>query len=615
MRTETAGGGPPLSSGATEVAIRVELGSVFKTLIDPSSTPSRALAQQLASGVKAYLREVGIPGTAAIEIAPCATGRLLRVLLNGRYYEPSDVLFVLAWDRIAPLPSKLPRRHGFAEWLIMEAAEDEVVRDRVAALGSFVAEVAEQVLRRQAKDLFGEAQAADLLTRAPLLLDREYGEALASLEPARLVSILRPVLDAGVSLTDQGRILKTIVDALAQSKDDISEVLISDFSTKLIRVRVGPEYLRKLLPVSGELQPGWSGRPELPVRDPRISQEIKTLFGQMRDQIFFELGIRIPEVIFETDQQLGGSAFQIAVNDRFSSPQTGLKPGERLVNAPRRELPEAVAKEAREATAPPIDGNAAIVLEKHKEALAQVRLTTWGPLDYVLLSIAREAKRNAWRLMNTAVVETELALLDESHVDLALAALREITPGRLARVLRELLREQVCIRDFVTILERLLTFGWVTADTLSTIVYDDRLAIHPKLAPQRETSEADLAQYVRFGLKRAMILKRTQGLNTLSVLLLHPEIESRLLDHVAASRGVADAVPLNAEEMDRIRVAIRSQADLMGPWGSAIVTSVNVRRFVGELIADELPDVPVFSYEEVEIGPDFSVQQIAQISL
>ena len=619
MRTETAGVAPPVASGSPVVAIRVELGSVLATLAEPGRGAFGRLAKQIERGVDAHLRGIGIPGSAAVEVAPCPTDRLLRILLNRLYYEPSDELFVLAWDRLAPLPTRFPTGYGFARWLTGKLTRDDAFRGSLPKLESIVAAVSSELVRRHARELVGEAQAVNLLARAPFLLGAECGEALGLLKPSRLVSILRPVLDVGISLANQGKVLETIAGALTHSRpeEEISETLIADFSTKFIRVRLGPEYLSALIPVPGQLEPGPDGRPSLSVSDPRISLETKKLFGQMRDQIFFELGVRLPEVVFETDPQCEGSTFQIALNDQFNMPRAGLEPGERLVNAPPQELPEAVAKEARESIAPPLDGHAAIVPEGHREALEQKGLTTWSPPEYIILSIAREAKRNAWRLMSTAAVETELALLDDTHPDLALAAFREITPGRLARVLRQLLREQVSIRDFVTILERLLTFDWVMADTLTTIVYDDRLAVHPRLGGHRENSEADLAQYVRLALKRAMIRKHTQGRNTISVFLLDPEFERTLLDQLAACRGFPDAAPLNADEIGRIRAAIRIQVEqsIVGSWAPAIVTSVSIRRFVRELVADELPDVPVFSYDEIELGPDFSAQPIAQIAM
>jgi type III secretory pathway component EscV len=92
-------------------------------------------------------------------------------------------------------------------------------------------------------------------------------------------------------------------------------------------------------------------------------------------------------------------------------------------------------------------------------------------------------------------------------------------------------------------------------------------------------------------------------------------LTSRVLDHVAAFLEVPNASPLDLEELDRIRATIRARVERgASSLGVAILTSSSVRFFVRELIADELPEVPVFSYEEVDLGLDLAIQNLGVIT-
>ncbi len=605
-----------------EIPIRVELGSVF----EPLANAKESIRDLIKKSIAAYLLKLGIPGFLWINVVSGSQDRFLRVMVNGRYHAPSTELLISAWNNIAPVGLETaPPRHEFEKWLQRVLVKSNEVRDRqlLAALIGFVADVSAEIVRRHPEDLFGLDQAADMLARAGRLLDEERLATLAQLTPQRLVRILRPVLDLRISLIRQVGLLEIIADELSQGEEEeeIAEKLISNSAMRAVRIRLNPDYLNSLIP-GLELNP--DEREAVSVRDSRIGREIKELFGEMCDRNFWDLGVRILEVVFETDPQCEGATFQIAVNHQFSMSQMGLVPDELIVNAQPEELAN-LATNVRPASTTIIDAASIVTTDrrqpfgttKHKRFLEDRGFKPRGPIEFLMICISREVRRQAWCFMTKATVETELALLEERYPDLAMAAVSEITPGRLARVLRNLLREEISIRDLVCILERLLTFDCVTADTLKHIIYDYRLPIHPKLESHSGNDEANLTQYVRSGLKRANAFKNLRGSHTIDVYLLHPEIESSLLDHLAALNETTDAAALSAEQLDRIQAAIRKEAErtALGSWTPAILTSTNIRSFVRSLVADEFPEMSVVSYDELEIGPDYFIQVIAVISI
>jgi type III secretory pathway component EscV len=68
--------------------------------------------------------------------------------------------------------------------------------------------------------------------------------------------------------------------------------------------------------------------------------------------------------------------------------------------------------------------------------------------------------------------------------------------------------------------------------------------------------------------------------------------------------------------LDQIQAAIRTKYPTkLGSLAPAIVTASSIRAFVRKLVADELPGARVFSYDEIDVGPDIRVQLIAEISV
>ena len=244
------------------------------------------------------------------------------------------------------------------------------------------------------------------------------------------------------------------------------------------------------------------------------------------------------------------------------------------------------------------------------------RKLLWNPLDYAIDWVSREMRRNAWRLITTDMVETKLAWLSEYYPDLALAAMRKVTSDRLTRVLRNLLREQISLRDFPVIIERVVTFDRVVADEWEFVVLDDRLPVHPRLAAITASVmfEAELVRYIRLGLKRTIAEAASRGSETIPAFRLGTAaIKERLLGHLAASFGDPNAAALDAAAVDRIRSTISATVSrYVGPPVS-ILTEGTIRPLVRDIVADEFPDLPVLGYGELDTS--IKVRTLGRISL
>ncbi|MFQ5796701.1 MAG: FHIPEP family type III secretion protein [Candidatus Bipolaricaulia bacterium] len=392
--------------------------------------------------------------------------------------------------------------------------------------------------------------------------------------------------------------------------ENIAETPAPPLHPQWLEIKMHPNYLKQLFNVGQMDEP-------ISVHAPEMDSKVRELFGMMADGLFYELGIRVPDIRLIASQDIDENAFAVKVDHTVDSPHTGLQPHELLVNDIPERL-ELLGVEASMAINPANDTECSIINEKDQWIVEAAGLYTWDPVGYMILALSREIRRNAWHLLDVETAEYELAQLHEYFPELVMATLETVSSKHLTQVLRELLSEQISVRDLRTILERVLTYDYIVTDPSRYIVFDDRLAIHERLNLGRLDDVNNYAQHVRMGLKPYISHKYTygRGQDTLIVYLLDPqEIEDRILDHLAFERGNTEKSPLKPEEIEEIKAAVRSEFDFLPPTAASpiILTLSAVRSFMHKMLAAEFPDLSMLSYDE--LSPDINIQPIARISL
>jgi type III secretion protein V len=101
----------------------------------------------------------------------------------------------------------------------------------------------------------------------------------------------------------------------------------------------------------------------------------------------------------------------------------------------------------------------------------------------------------------------------------------------------------------------------------------------------------------------------------LIVYLLDPEIERMLSPHPVLGTGEQRRTELAESARDKILEALRDEVGAYPLSASApvILTTIDVRPALRDLIAHEFPRLPVLAYQE--LSPEMNIQPIARISL
>lgn len=340
-------------------------------------------------------------------------------------------------------------------------------------------------------------------------------------------------------------------------------------------------------------------------------KRLDEVFALMQDGFFYELGIILPDVEYRVDKNLNPGQFRFRINGVEHDGVTGLAADEFLVNDTVDRL-ELLGLEGREAVNPANGNQCAIVrdTQDQEESCRQAGLTTWGPEEYLVLSLSSEIRKVAAQFLTNELAEFCLDSLGEAFPDLVQIARKRYSLAVIAFVLRALLEEEISIRDLRNILESVLSIGGMTDVDLGKFIvfFANTDALCPSITA-RNTSElrpAELADFVRISLRRYISHKFTRGANTLKVYLVDPEIERRIEE--------ATSQPLTEVEEERVRAAIRNELQYHPVTSPApvLLTTFAIRRALRKVIERELPRQAVLSYQE--LLPELNIQPIARVS-
>ena len=149
--------------------------------------------------------------------------------------------------------------------------------------------------------------------------------------------------------------------------------------------------------------------------------------------------------------------------------------------------------------------------------------------------------------------------------------------GEIQKVLQNLLKEGVSIRDLQTIFETLADYAPTTRDT------------------------DILTEYSRQALKRAISRRFFPANETTSVITLDPKIEQEIMGSVKQTEQGA-YLTLDPERTKRIIAAVETESRKLEDLGRSpiIITSPIVRMYFKRLTEDYFKDLIVISYNEIE---------------
>jgi flagellar biosynthesis protein FlhA len=297
----------------------------------------------------------------------------------------------------------------------------------------------------------------------------------------------------------------------------------------------------------------------------------------VREQIAVELGILVPAITVHDSDKLGVNDYAIKIRgqlvargvaypDQFLAIDTGeaagpIEHGEETADPARHRLAYWITESQRDEA----ETLGYVVLEAPAVMLSHVTEVVRSHAHELL---TRQAVKNLLDNLKTrasAVVEEVVPAL--------------IKPGELQKVLQNLLRERVPVRDLETILE---TLGDHAARTKDSEMLTDA---------------------VRVALARAICKQYVDDRDRLFCLMLDPQLEETIAGHLEHADGVIgnSINTMPPAQQQRIGQEIAEQAEAAEHDGHAVVvlTSPAVRAAVKKLVEPLAPHLAVLSLAEV----------------
>ncbi|MDR0539179.1 MAG: flagellar biosynthesis protein FlhA [Spirochaetaceae bacterium] len=327
----------------------------------------------------------------------------------------------------------------------------------------------------------------------------------------------------------------------------------------------------------------------IPLVDKDKGAELLERIQRLRRESALDLGLVIPKVRIIDNLRLDSSEYcfkikgdevgrgKIRMNHYLCiTPPGGVKeniPGERTRD-PAFNLP------------------AIWVDEERRDEAERAGYTVIDPPSIIATHLTELVKQNAAYILGRQETQAILDTLKKDYPAVVDEALKVLTLGEIQKVLQGLLREQVSIRNMVSILEAVSDFAPVTKDAQF------------------------LTEKARQALGRLVCLQYADEDKTLHVLTLEHGLEQRVIESGAqTASGIVSAMdaPLRAAWLKALNRSITLIKDK--GWGSppVILCSEQARYLVKLSTEREIPDLVAISVREVT--QDINVVSVGEIRI
>ena len=333
-----------------------------------------------------------------------------------------------------------------------------------------------------------------------------------------------------------------------------------------------PENVTSLLNVDPiELEFGYG---IIPLADVNQGGDLLDRVVMIRRQIALELGTVVPIIRLRDNIQLNPNQYIIKIKG------VQVSEGEILFDHYMAMNPGYVEEEiAGISTYEPSFGLPATwITEGQRERAESLGYTVVDPPSIIATHLTEIIRQHIAELLTRQDVQNLIDNLKESNPSIV----EELVPkllglGEVQKVLQNLLREGISIRDLLTIFETMADYATTTRDT------------------------DILTEYIRQALKRSISNKYFPANETTQVVTVDPQLEQEIMSSVKQTEQGA-YLTMDPQKIEAIMESVRTQKDKLENLGKnpIVITSPIVRTYFKKLTEEYFKDLIVVSYNEIE---------------
>lgn len=375
-----------------------------------------------------------------------------------------------------------------------------------------------------------------------------------------------------------------IVSGLRSKKTISNESIEPEEETKEAEELRRPENVLSLLKVDDiELEFGYG---LIPLADISQGGDLLDRIVMIRRQIAMELGLVVPIVRLRDNIQLNPNEYIIKIKgikvskgEVYFDHYLAMDPGMGEGNI-----------EGIDTIEPAFGLPAKWITEKEREKAEIFGFTVVDPPSVIATHLTEVIKERAYELIGRQDVKTLIENVREEYP----AVVEEVVPkvlslGEVQKVLSNLLREQISIRDMVTILETLADYGSITSDTDL------------------------LTEYVRQKMSGYITNKYVED-NNLNVVTLDNSVEELIMNSINKTEtgSYLSIDPNKAQTILNNLFKIMKNLTSIGEQ-PIVLTAPIVRLYFKKLTEQMTRDVIVISYNEIESSVEIQSVGVVEV--
>ncbi len=329
------------------------------------------------------------------------------------------------------------------------------------------------------------------------------------------------------------------------------------------------------------------GRGLLSLVDPREGAKLLERVTSIRRHVAMELGIVVPGVRFRDNLQLKPNTYVIKIKE------IEVAQGEVQVNQFLAIGPEEKLKNLRGIkTVDPTYGMPGVWISPEQRGDAErFGCMIFDPVSVVATQLTEVVRSHASELLGRQEVQALIDTIKKTHP----AVVKELIPdglqlGEVQKVLQNLVKERVSIRDLVTILETLADHVHMTKD--------------PEM----------LTEFARVALSRSICKEYMNNEGTINVITLDPGIEQTIQASIQRTEQ-GSFLTIDPNVGQEILQAISMQVEALQEKGlqPILLTSPPIRPSLRKLTERSFPSLVLLSWNE--IAPKVNVNSVSMVAM
>ena len=327
----------------------------------------------------------------------------------------------------------------------------------------------------------------------------------------------------------------------------------------------------------------------IPLVDPAQGGDLLDRIVPMRVQIAMELGFVMPGVQFKDNLNLRPNEYGIKVKGIEVARGEILMGYMLAIQQPETDITQELVGFP---TKDPAFGTPAVWVAGYEaQRAAQLGYMVTDPTNVLITHVAEIVKNYSHEILSRQEVQVMINKVKEKHP----VVIKELIPeqmslGEVQKVLQNLIRERISIRDLATILEKLTDFAKLTKD-----------------------SEV-LSELCRQALARQICGSLVNDQSVIPVITLDQKVEQAIQESIQqTAHGASLALNPQISQQILAKLANEVQSATNAGHNPVILCNPQIRPHVKKLTERNFPGLVVLSYNE--IAPKIKIQSIGNVSI